>query len=137
MKYFMRDMVGVPAPMVVVMRLMPWVWSKLKAVAHTLPYDAAVMNEFGPAGALRGDRVPALVMHGSKTDATAAEAARRSRAPSPARSIARSPADAQRQARGPRAGGRGVPRRQKEVTMRFIMHKTNAHWEAGAVRARS
>src|SRR5204863_3296470 len=39
-KYFMRDMVGVPAPFVMMMRLMPWIWRKLEAVAHTLPYDA-------------------------------------------------------------------------------------------------
>ena len=42
----MRTMVGVPAPFVILMRLMPWVWRKLKAVAHTLPYDAAVMSGF-------------------------------------------------------------------------------------------
>src|SRR5215471_7098291 len=28
-KYFMKDMVGVPAPMVALMRLMPWIWRKL------------------------------------------------------------------------------------------------------------
>src|SRR5262249_54704918 len=39
-KYFMKDMVGVPAAFVMMMRLMPWVWRKLEAVAHTLPYDA-------------------------------------------------------------------------------------------------
>jgi pimeloyl-ACP methyl ester carboxylesterase len=44
--YFMRKMVGIPAMFVALMRLMPGVWSKLKAVAHTLPYDAAVMGDF-------------------------------------------------------------------------------------------
>ena len=39
-------MVGAPAPIVVMMRLIPWIWRKLEAVAHTLPYDAAVMTEF-------------------------------------------------------------------------------------------
>ena len=29
-KYFMKDMVGAPAPMVVMMRLMPWIWRKLE-----------------------------------------------------------------------------------------------------------
>ena len=56
-RYFMKDMVGVPAPCVVMMRLMPWIWRKLEAVAHTLPYDAAVMTRVqGSARALRVDR---------------------------------------------------------------------------------
>lgn len=38
-KYFMRDMVGAPAPLVVIIRLLPWIWRKLEAVAHTLPYE--------------------------------------------------------------------------------------------------
>ena len=76
-KYFMKDMVGVPAPFVVMMRLMPWVWPKLEAVAHTLPYDAAVMTEFRiPRARFSSIRVPSLVMNGSKTDARLREAAR-------------------------------------------------------------
>ena len=75
-KYFMRTMVGVPMPIVVMMRLMPWIWRKLEAVAHTLPYDAAVMSGFRvPAGRLAAIKVPALVMHGSKTDARLKKAA--------------------------------------------------------------
>ena len=42
-KLFLRQ-VGAPAIVVAVMRLMP-VWSKLKAVAHTLPYDAAIVGD--------------------------------------------------------------------------------------------
>ena len=42
----MRDMVGAPLAIVVMMRLMPWIWRKLQAVAHTLPYDTAVMTGF-------------------------------------------------------------------------------------------
>jgi hypothetical protein len=65
----MKDMVGAPAPMVAMMRLMPWVWRKLAAVAHTLPYDAAVMTAFSiPRGRFASIGVPALVMNGSKTD---------------------------------------------------------------------
>ncbi len=76
-KYFMKDMVGVPAPFVVMMRLMPWVWLKLAAVAHTLPYDAAVMGEFKvPAGRLAAIKVPTLALYGSKTDARLQRAAR-------------------------------------------------------------
>jgi pimeloyl-ACP methyl ester carboxylesterase len=68
-KYFMKDMVGAPAPMVVMMRLMPWIWRKLEAVAHTLPYDAAVMSRFRiPRARFASIRRPALVMNGSKTD---------------------------------------------------------------------
>ena len=76
-KYFMRDMVGAPAAMVVVMQLMPWIWRKLVAVAHTLPYDAAVMSAFRiPRERLASIQVPALVMNGEKTDARLRHAAR-------------------------------------------------------------
>jgi len=75
-RYFMRDMVGVPAPAVWMMRLMPGLWRKLAAVGHTLPYDAAVMGDFTvPAERLRKVAVPTLVMHGSKTDARLKRAA--------------------------------------------------------------
>ena len=76
-RYFMRDMVGVPALAVVIMRLMPWIWRKLKAVAHTLPYDAAVMNQFTvPTARFASIRIPTLAMHGGKTDVRLQEAAR-------------------------------------------------------------
>jgi len=75
-KYFMKDMVGVPAPIVLVMRLMPWIWRKLEAVAHTLPYDAAVMTAFRiPRARFASIAVPALVMNGGKTDQRLREAA--------------------------------------------------------------
>ena len=76
-KYFMRDMVGVPLPFVVLMRFMPWIWHKLEAVAHTLPYDAALMTDFRiPRARLASIGVPALVMNGSKTDERLKDAAR-------------------------------------------------------------
>ena len=75
-KYFMKDMVGAPAPIVVMMRLMPWIWRKLEAVAHTLPYDAAVMTAFRvPRARFASIGVPALVMNGGKTDHRLREAA--------------------------------------------------------------
>ena len=75
-KYFMRDMVQVPGIFVVLMQLMFGVWGKLKAVAHTLPYDAAVMGDFTvPFSRLRTIKTPALVMNGSKTDARLKKAA--------------------------------------------------------------
>jgi pimeloyl-ACP methyl ester carboxylesterase len=76
-KYFMRDMVGAPGFIVVMMRLMPWIWRKLQAVAHTLPYDAAVMSGFKiPRARFAGVRTPVLVMNGTKTDARLKDAAR-------------------------------------------------------------
>jgi pimeloyl-ACP methyl ester carboxylesterase len=76
-RYFMRSMVGVPAPFVVMMQLMPWVWPKMKAVAHTLPYDAEVMTGFKvPRERLAAIRIPTLVMHGSKTDVRIQKAAK-------------------------------------------------------------
>jgi pimeloyl-ACP methyl ester carboxylesterase len=66
-KYFMR-MVRVPAFVIFMMQLMPNVWPKLKAVAHTLPYDVAVMGDFTvPAARIATIRVPTLVMDGEKT----------------------------------------------------------------------
>jgi len=76
-RYFLRDMVNVPAPVVFMMPLMPWIWGKLKAVAHTLPYDAAVMTQFKvPRGRFASIRRPVLVMHGSKTQERLKDAAR-------------------------------------------------------------
>ena len=76
-KYFMRSMVGMPAPIVVMMRLMPGLWRKLKAVAHTLPYDATIMRGYQvPKRRLASVEVPTMVMHGSNTDVRLAAAAR-------------------------------------------------------------
>jgi len=67
--YFMRKMVGIPAIVVALMRLMPGVWSKLKAVAHTLPYDAAVMGDYSlPMRRLSSVTIPTLAIDGEKTD---------------------------------------------------------------------
>ena len=61
-------MVSVPAPFVLMMQLMRGVWSKLKAVAHTLPYDAAIMGNWQvPATRLSGIRTATLAMYGGKT----------------------------------------------------------------------
>jgi pimeloyl-ACP methyl ester carboxylesterase len=74
--YFMRDMVGAPGALVVMMRLMPWIWRKLEAAAPALPYDAAVMSGFRiPRARFASIRIPALVMNGSKTDARLRDAA--------------------------------------------------------------
>lgn len=75
-KYFMKDMVRAPGPVVMMMQLMLPVWSKLKAVAHTLPYDAAILGKWTvPREIAARVRTPALVMHGGKTDARLVRAA--------------------------------------------------------------
>lgn len=70
-RLFMREGVGLPAVFVALMRLMP-AWSKLKAVAHTLPYDAAVVYEHQkgrplPAGRWASATMPTLVAVGGKS----------------------------------------------------------------------
>jgi pimeloyl-ACP methyl ester carboxylesterase len=69
---FMR-IVGMPPVMVAVMRFMPG-WSKLKKVAHTLPYDASFVAEFQrgnplPAGRWASVTVPTAVIDGGKSPA--------------------------------------------------------------------
>lgn len=64
--YFMRT-VGVPSVAVAIMKLFPF-WKGLKSVAHTLPYDAAVMAGFHvPTARLAQVNVPTLVATGTKS----------------------------------------------------------------------
>jgi pimeloyl-ACP methyl ester carboxylesterase len=66
-KFFMKDMVGLPAFMPFIMSLLP-VWSKLKAVAHTLPYDAATLGGFAiPLKMAATVTTPTLVVGGEKS----------------------------------------------------------------------
>jgi pimeloyl-ACP methyl ester carboxylesterase len=66
-KFFMVDMVGMPAIFTYIMRILQ-VWPKLKAVAHTLPYDAAVLGDFSlPRERAASVAVPTLVMGGEKS----------------------------------------------------------------------
>ncbi|MGZ4195214.1 MAG: alpha/beta fold hydrolase [Solirubrobacteraceae bacterium] len=72
-RYFLRDCVGVPRPMVAMMRFMP-AWPKLKAVAHTLPYDARIVGDLGRGAPLPPERwtgatSPTLVVAGGKSPA--------------------------------------------------------------------
>jgi len=70
---FMK-VVGVPAFGIFIMRLLPNVWPKLKAVAHTLPYDFAQLGD-RPGHALPREllsvmaavRVPSLLGVGGKS----------------------------------------------------------------------
>ncbi|MBO2448488.1 alpha/beta hydrolase [Actinomadura barringtoniae] len=69
--YFMTKGVALPGVFVMLMRLMP-AWSKLKKVAHTVPYDVAGLGDTGagkalPAGRWADGKVPTLVVAGGKS----------------------------------------------------------------------
>ena len=79
LKKFMTH-VGMPALMVTVMSLTP-PWKKLKAVAHTLPYDLHILGTTGSGKPLdparwAGATMPALVMDGGKSPQYMRNAAR-------------------------------------------------------------
>lgn len=70
-KHFLGKGVGLPGPVVAMMPLMPG-WSKLKAVAHTLPYDVklTIAHQRGEplsAETWRGVTIPTLVLDGGKS----------------------------------------------------------------------
>lgn len=72
-KHFMRKGVGLPAIATVMMPLMP-AWTKLKAVAHTLPYDTLLTESFQQGKPLPADywssvKIPTLVVYGGKSPA--------------------------------------------------------------------
>jgi pimeloyl-ACP methyl ester carboxylesterase len=69
-KLFLKS-VGAPGFFIALMGLLP-MWSKLKAVAHTLPYDGAIVKDHQRGKPLPSSRwasvtVPALVMDGGKS----------------------------------------------------------------------
>ena len=71
-KKFMR-LVGVPAIGIFVMSWTP-LWRKMKAIAHTLPYDLSIIGPYHQGRPLPSDRwsaaaMPALVMAGGKSPA--------------------------------------------------------------------
>jgi pimeloyl-ACP methyl ester carboxylesterase len=70
-RYYMTKGMGVPGMIVTLMRLTPF-WPKLKAVAHTLPYDWAVMGDTMAGKPLTAETwaavtVPTLVIAGEKS----------------------------------------------------------------------
>ena len=72
-KLFLK-LVGVPSFVRALMPLMIPLWLKLKAVAHTLPYDGAIVrdNQTGkslPASRWASVTIPTLVMDGGKSPA--------------------------------------------------------------------
>jgi len=69
-------MVGLPAIVGYLMRVAP-VWPKLKAAAHTLPYDAAVLGDFSlPRERAAAVAVPTLLIGGEKSSVELRAAAR-------------------------------------------------------------
>jgi pimeloyl-ACP methyl ester carboxylesterase len=70
--HFMRNSMGIPAPFVALMRLMP-MWKGLKAAAHTLPYDWAALGKRNMYGApLDAEEwasvtMPTQVVYGAKS----------------------------------------------------------------------
>jgi pimeloyl-ACP methyl ester carboxylesterase len=71
--YFFTAGVALPRIFVLMMRLMP-AWSKLKALAHTLPYDARLIADNGQGRPLQAARwanvtIPTLVIAGGKSPA--------------------------------------------------------------------
>jgi pimeloyl-ACP methyl ester carboxylesterase len=78
-KSFMK-LVQVPAVFIIMMRVMP-AWSKLTAVAHTLPYDITLVKDYQlgkplPRFRWAGATSPTLVMDGGKSPAWLRNAAR-------------------------------------------------------------
>ncbi|HWG01959.1 MAG TPA: alpha/beta hydrolase [Trebonia sp.] len=70
-KLFMTEGVRVPKAVTVVMPLMP-AWKKVKAVAHTAPYDIAFTEEYLhgqplPKGRWDGVNIPVLILEGGKS----------------------------------------------------------------------
>ncbi|WP_326958334.1 alpha/beta fold hydrolase [Amycolatopsis sp. NBC_01286] len=70
-KIFMREGVGLSGGVVAMMRIMPF-WSKLKRVAHTLPYDTAVVGDHQSGAALPSPawpqvKIPTVTIDGGKS----------------------------------------------------------------------
>ncbi|SDN78175.1 alpha/beta fold hydrolase [Alkalicoccus daliensis] len=74
-RYFMTWGMGAPSFVVGMMRVIPGVWPKLMAVAHTLPYDAAILDGYMngknlPASWQHSVQVPTLVIEGTESPAS-------------------------------------------------------------------
>ena len=66
-RYFMTRVMGMPAIIPLLMRLTPY-WSRSVALAHTLPYESAIMGDFSfPEKLVASVRIPTLVVGGSKS----------------------------------------------------------------------
>ena len=80
-KHFMRNAIGIPAPFVALMRLMP-MWKGIKATALTLPHDWAALGQHTMYGApLNAEEwasvaAPTLVAYGAKSPAVLQDGSR-------------------------------------------------------------
>ena len=79
-RLFMTKAMGIPGPIVRLMRFSP-IWSKLTATAHTLPYDWALLGDTMSGKPLSRDdwasaTVPTLVLAGEKSPEQLRNAAR-------------------------------------------------------------
>ena len=75
-RYYMVDGMGAPAFVPAMLRLMPGVWKRLTAVAHTLPYDSQLVESYQAgqpllAGLWAEVSVPVLVMCGTEQESPA------------------------------------------------------------------
>ena len=75
-RYYMVEGMGAPAFVPALLRLMPGVWKQLTAVAHTLPYDTQLVEQYQagqplPAGQWAAVTIPVLVMCGTEQDTPA------------------------------------------------------------------
>jgi len=73
-KYFMTKGMGAPSFVVALMRMMPGVWARLIAVAHTLPYDASMLDGYMEGKSLPSEKwrtvtMPTLVLEGTESPA--------------------------------------------------------------------
>ncbi len=76
-RFYMKDIIGMPGLLVTLFRILP-MWSKLKAIANSLPYDSAIMGDFSlPTKRAASLTMPALVICGEKTMPVLREAALR------------------------------------------------------------
>jgi pimeloyl-ACP methyl ester carboxylesterase len=79
-EYFMRDAVGIPPEFLAGMKKSP-MWAGMEKLAHTLPYDGAVMGDTQAGKPLPEKRwasvtAPTLVMDGERSDAFLRNAAK-------------------------------------------------------------
>jgi len=80
-KHFFAEVMGMPRLMVNAMPLMRRPWKRIKAVAHTAPYEAAIIEDNFRGRPLRAQQwaavtMPTLVITGAKTDGLLREAGR-------------------------------------------------------------
>jgi pimeloyl-ACP methyl ester carboxylesterase len=80
-KYFFAEVMGMPRLMVSAMPLMRRPWKRIKAVAHTAPYEATIIEDNFRGQPLQAQQwaavtMPTLVITGAKTDGLLLEAGR-------------------------------------------------------------